>query len=183
MGENHATNRKQGISDIATAVSRQNDSRFGVPPPRRGDKSGFTGPPPWRPGKTTVVWGSRCRVRVIKALLPGSRRRVQAKRQPFRGASAVSGVKKRFCRVAAAAPGQNDNRDGVETAASRGRFKRRGCGEPAECPRFPHGLLADLMRTPQGCQVVIPKGSVPICGGARALARFNALIALNGEAA
>src|ERR1035437_89857 len=50
-------------------------------------------------------------------------------------------------------------------------------------PDFLMACVADLMRTPQGCQVVIPKGSVPICGGARALARFNALIALNGEAA
>jgi hypothetical protein len=84
------------VFDMTAAVSGQNDSRFGLPPPRRGGKIGFTGLPPWRPGKTTVVWGSRCRVRVIKALLPPSRRRVQAKRQPFRGAAAASGVKKGF---------------------------------------------------------------------------------------
>ena len=47
------------LSDMMAAVSGQNDSRFGLPPPRLGEKSGFTGQPPWRVGKTTVVLGSR----------------------------------------------------------------------------------------------------------------------------
>jgi hypothetical protein len=71
----------------------QNDSRFGVPTSRRGEKSGFTGLPPWRAGKTTAVWGNRRLVRVIKALLPPSRRRVRVKRQSFRGVAASAGIK------------------------------------------------------------------------------------------
>lgn len=105
MGMTDATNTKRMISGMTAADFGQNDSRFGLSPPRLGGKSGFTGQPPPRPGKTTVVWGRRRLVRVIKALLPSRRRRVRAKRQSFGRAAAASGGKKRFCRGAAAAPG------------------------------------------------------------------------------
>jgi hypothetical protein len=99
-------------------VAGQNDSRFGQPPARPGEKSAFTALPPWWPGKTTVVSGSR-RLgwviktllptdrrlgRVIKALLPADPRLVRAKRQSFWGAAGSTGVKKRFCRVTDAVP-------------------------------------------------------------------------------
>jgi hypothetical protein len=35
----------------------QNDSRFGMPPPCLGGKSGFAGSPPPRRGETTTVMG------------------------------------------------------------------------------------------------------------------------------
>jgi hypothetical protein len=90
MGKNGGFLMKTRHFWPATAVSGQNDSRFGLPPPRRGEKSAFTGQPPWRPGKTAVVWGSRRRVRGKKEVLPGRHRRAGVKRQPKWGGDGMA---------------------------------------------------------------------------------------------